>query len=179
MFYGCPVNEHERRLAQVVEGILDSYREHGNINHLDGSNLPARSEVSELLDDLISVVFPGYFNGEQLDELTSRYFVGARCARILRRMEQVTARALAVHCARGEGRHVGRDLGPRARARAAAGDPDDPRAGRVGRAGGARRRSCGVQRRGDHHELPRRRRDRRASHRALTCTRGACRCCRA
>ncbi|WP_293270861.1 serine O-acetyltransferase EpsC [Nannocystis sp.] len=92
------MNEHERRLALVVEGILDSYREHGNINHLDGSNLPARSEVSELLDDLISVVFPGYFNGEQLDELTSRYFVGARCARILRRMEQVTGRALAVHC---------------------------------------------------------------------------------
>ncbi len=99
MFYGWRVNEHERRLALVVEGILDSYREHGNINHLDGSNLPARSEVSELLDDLISVVFPGYFNGEQLDELTSRYFVGARCARILRRMEQVTTRALAVHCA--------------------------------------------------------------------------------
>ncbi|HEY0134651.1 MAG TPA: serine O-acetyltransferase EpsC [Nannocystis sp.] len=96
------MNEHERRLAQVVEGILDSYREHGNINHLDGSNLPARSEVSELLDDLISVVFPGYFNGEQLDELTSRYFVGARCARILRRMEQVMARALAVDCARRE-----------------------------------------------------------------------------
>ena len=83
----------------VVEGILASYREHGNINHLDGSNLPARSEVSELLDDLISVVFPGYFNGEQLDGLTSRYFVGARCARILRRMEMVTSRALAVHCA--------------------------------------------------------------------------------
>ena len=102
MFYGSPVNEHERRLAQVVEGILDSYREHGNINHLDGRNLPARSEVSELLDDLISVVFPGYFTGEQLDELTSRYFVGARCARILRRMEQVTARALAVDCARRE-----------------------------------------------------------------------------
>ncbi len=98
MFYGWRVNEHERRLAQVVEGILASYREHGNINHLDGSNLPARSEVSELLDDLISVVFPGYFNGEQLDGLTSRYFVGARCARILRRMEMVTSRALAVHC---------------------------------------------------------------------------------
>jgi hypothetical protein len=56
------VNEDERRLAQVVEGILHSYRQHGNINHLDGSNLPARSEVSELLDDLLTVVFPGYFN---------------------------------------------------------------------------------------------------------------------
>ena len=43
------MNDHERRLASVVEGILESYRDHGNINHLEGSNLPARSEVSELL----------------------------------------------------------------------------------------------------------------------------------
>ena len=90
------MNDHERRLASVVEGILESYREHGNINHLEGSNLPARSEVSELLDDLLSVVFPGYFNYEPLDELTARYFVGARCAKILRRLEQATSRALAV-----------------------------------------------------------------------------------
>lgn len=90
------MNDHERRLASVVEGILESYREHGNINHLEGSNLPARSEVSELLDDLLSVVFPGYFNYEPLDELTARYSVGARCAKIFRRLEQATSRALAV-----------------------------------------------------------------------------------
>lgn len=88
----------------MVEGILESYREHGNINHLEGSNLPARSEVSELLDDLLSVVFPGYFNYEPLDELTSRYFVGARCARILRCMERVAGRALAVRCTGGHKR---------------------------------------------------------------------------
>lgn len=104
MFYGWPVNEHERRLARVVEGILDSYREHGNINHLDGSNLPARDEVSELLDDLVSVVFPGYFNWEQLDGLTARYLVGARCARILRRMEEVAGRALSATCSNAAAR---------------------------------------------------------------------------
>jgi serine O-acetyltransferase len=95
------VNDHERRLASVVEGVLESYRDHGNINHLDGSNLPARSEVSELLDDVLSVVFPGYFTYEPLDDLTVRYFVGARCARILRRLEQVASRSLAVDCGGG------------------------------------------------------------------------------
>lgn len=97
--YGFAVNDHARRLAGIVEGVLQSYREHGNINHLDGSNLPARSEVSELLDDVLSVVFPGYFNYEPLDDLTVRYSVGARCARILRRLEQVVSRSLAVDCA--------------------------------------------------------------------------------
>jgi len=97
------VNDHERRLASVVEGVLESYRDHGNINHIDGNNLPARSEVSELLDDVLSIVFPGYFNYEPLDDLTVRYFVGARCARILRRLEQVVTRSLAVDCS-----HAGR-----------------------------------------------------------------------
>ncbi|MGB1014635.1 MAG: serine O-acetyltransferase EpsC [Nannocystaceae bacterium] len=95
------MNDRERTLANIVEGILESYREHGNINHLDGSNLPARNEVSQLLEDLMLVIFPGYFVLEQLDELTSRYFVGERCARILRRFEQVCLRALSVQCRGG------------------------------------------------------------------------------
>ena len=92
------MNDHEHRLARVVEEILESYQEHGNINHLDGSNLPTRSEVADLADDLVSIIFPGYFRGDQLDELTSRYFVGERCARILRHLEGVLVRALSVEC---------------------------------------------------------------------------------
>ncbi len=104
MIYVPSVNDHERRLARVVESILDSYHDHGNINHIDGNNLPTRSEISQLLDDLMSVIFPGYFSPEPLDDLTSRYFVGERCARILRRMEKITARALSVRCTKGVAR---------------------------------------------------------------------------
>lgn len=90
----------------MVEEILESYRDFGNINHLDGSNLPTRVEVADLADDLISVIFPGYFRGDQLDELTSRYFVGERCARILRVLERIIARAMAVECGAQESRRV-------------------------------------------------------------------------
>src|SRR5688572_7158103 len=86
--------EH-RVLALAIDAVLTSYAEHGNINHLDGQNLPSRSEVSALLDDLVSIVFPGYFIQEQLDGLTARYFVGERCARALRGLERVIGRALA------------------------------------------------------------------------------------
>ena len=85
---------NERVLASAIDGIIASYAEHGNINHLDGENLPSRSEVSSLLEDLVSIVFPGYFVSEQVDALTCRYFVGERCARALRGTERVTARAL-------------------------------------------------------------------------------------
>lgn len=90
------MEDSERRLAQVVDQILESYDAHGNINHLDGSNLPSRAEVSEVLSDLVSVMFPGFFGQDHLDELTSRYFVGERCARCLRRLERIIERAIGV-----------------------------------------------------------------------------------
>lgn len=90
------MNENERRLAQAVDKILASYSQHGNINYFDGENLPTRSEVDELLNDLMAVIFPGYFTRERLDDLTARYFVGERCARSLRRLERLVNRAFRV-----------------------------------------------------------------------------------
>lgn len=84
----------QRVLARAIDGIMESYAEHGNINHLDGQNLPSRAEVEQLLDDLVAILFPGYFVKDQLDELTARYFVGERCARVLRGLERSVARAL-------------------------------------------------------------------------------------
>jgi serine O-acetyltransferase len=89
------MTEPERALAQAIDDILQSYADHGNINHLDGANLPSRSVVADLLGDLVSIVFPGYFVAERVDSLTCRYFVGERCARVLRNLEHVAARAMA------------------------------------------------------------------------------------
>lgn len=88
------MSDTERQLADAIEGILNSYTEHGNINHLDGNNLPSRAEIGQLLDDLLSLVFPGYLGADQVDGLSSRYFVGERCARILRDLERVLGRVI-------------------------------------------------------------------------------------
>jgi len=85
----------QRVLAGAIDDILASYASHGNINHIDGANLPSRALVGNLLQDLVSIVFPGYFVEEKVDALTCRFFVGERCARALRQLEHVTARALA------------------------------------------------------------------------------------
>ena len=95
------MTETQRQLAAVIEDILESYAEQGNINHLDGSNLPSRAEVGRLLDDLLSLVFPGFLGHDEVDELSSRYFVGERVASSLRGLERVIGRAMGVHCAAG------------------------------------------------------------------------------
>ena len=37
-----------------------------------------------------AIVFPGFFVREQIDPLTCRYFVGERCARVLRGLERAS-----------------------------------------------------------------------------------------
>jgi serine O-acetyltransferase len=55
----------------LLQPILDSYRESGGINHVDRSNLPSKNAVGALCEDLLHLLFPGFFSGEAVssDEL--------------------------------------------------------------------------------------------------------------
>ncbi len=89
----------EKCLANAIDALLDSYRRHGNINHLETTALPSRHRVTQLLDNLMDLVFPGYFGEENLDELTSTYVLSERCARLLRDLSATCARAMRMeHC---------------------------------------------------------------------------------
>lgn len=91
--------DRESSLAKAVEGILESYKRHGHINHIEATALPSRSRVTELLDDLLDLVFPGYFGESSFDELSSRYVIGERCARVLRDLTRASSRAM--RCVQG------------------------------------------------------------------------------
>jgi serine O-acetyltransferase len=88
--------ERERGLAVAIEAILESYRLHGNINHIEATALPSRARVTQLLDELTDLVFPGYFGDDNLDELVSGYVIGERCARLYRDLAQVIYRSFRV-----------------------------------------------------------------------------------
>ncbi|MEI6035352.1 MAG: serine O-acetyltransferase EpsC [Verrucomicrobiae bacterium] len=53
--------------------ILHSYREVGGINHLDRANLPSKRSISILCEDLLHLLFPGFFSDDAVssEELPS------------------------------------------------------------------------------------------------------------
>jgi serine O-acetyltransferase len=59
--------------THLLEAILDSYRESGGINHLDRANLPSKKAVAKICDDLLHLLFPGFFSEEAVssEELPS------------------------------------------------------------------------------------------------------------
>jgi len=48
-------------LDEIKQALLDSYRSHGGINHVDGINLPSQESVNQLATDFMHLLFPGYF----------------------------------------------------------------------------------------------------------------------
>lgn len=53
-------------MDKIKQELLDSYRHHGGINHMDGPNLPSREGVDLLATDLMHLLFPGYFEKRTL-----------------------------------------------------------------------------------------------------------------
>jgi len=52
------------RQEEIVQGLMKSYHEVGGINHLDSANLPSKRVIASLCEDLLHLLFPGFFSEE-------------------------------------------------------------------------------------------------------------------
>ena len=66
---------------------------------------PSRPVVIELVEDLRSVLFPGYFGISELTEESMRFHVGARLDRALRALREQLRRAICFACPQAEPRN--------------------------------------------------------------------------
>lgn len=66
----------EEGLPNLVDEIMGSYERYGGIDHLEGKELPLKQVVIEVLEDFLTVIFPGYLGKEDMTKSTIRYFLG-------------------------------------------------------------------------------------------------------
>lgn len=59
------MNNLGKNLTKIAENIVKTYEKDGGINRIDGVNLPATQPVVDILDDMMHILFPGYF-GERV-----------------------------------------------------------------------------------------------------------------
>jgi serine O-acetyltransferase len=52
------------RRDEIVKSLLESYAAIGGINHLDVANLPSKRAVAAICDELLQLLFPGFFSEE-------------------------------------------------------------------------------------------------------------------
>ena len=87
-------------LAPVVDRLCKDAALTGAFGAGGKVTLPSRDAVIQIVEDLRSVLFPGYFGTNDLHDESLHYFVGATLARALRSLEEQVRRGLAF-----DGRH--------------------------------------------------------------------------
>jgi len=98
------MNEIRRQIPGVVDALLNTYDRHGGTSHnLSGRPLPDRQVVAAILDDLLEVLYPGYYGPREMTEDNVRYYVGERVDRIAFRLRRELYRALHHRCVKNDG----------------------------------------------------------------------------
>jgi serine O-acetyltransferase len=92
----------EKGLPDLVQQISENYEIYGGINHLDEKDLPSKKVVSEILEDLLSVLFPGYLGKEKVTKSNINDFLTKTLTSIYSRLVKEVDKSLKYFCRRNK-----------------------------------------------------------------------------
>ncbi len=90
----------EEGLSKLVDEIMENYDKYGGINHLEGKDLPSKEVVIEAVEDLLTVIFPGYVGRVEINRSNTRYFLGNMLHSCYRRLVGEAEKCLKYVCRR-------------------------------------------------------------------------------
>ncbi len=84
----------QKNLKEIIEQILDTYKDDQGINHIEGPNLPSREAVEEIVVDLLNVVFPGYYEKLEISREEVSLYIWERIVSIYHNLSREIAKSL-------------------------------------------------------------------------------------
>jgi len=88
----------ENGLPNLVEKIVSNYSTFGGMDHLEGKDLPSKNVVIEVLDDLFTVLFPGYLGDSEISKANIKYHLGTKLTSIYTRLTNEVEKSLKYIC---------------------------------------------------------------------------------
>ena len=88
------------RLPGLIKDIVAGYSRTTEINHLEGTALPDRQKVAEILDTMFGIIFPGYFGERGVDRTTVEFHIGTEVESLHRLLFEQISRAITHECKR-------------------------------------------------------------------------------
>jgi serine O-acetyltransferase len=95
-------------LPEITEALVGTYTECSRTSHLGHKPLPSREVIVEVLDDLMDILYPGYWRRQNLHIGNVEYHVGDVIDRLHDKLTTQIARALRheAECGNGDGQAV-------------------------------------------------------------------------
>src|SRR6202012_4692849 len=81
-------------LPEITEALVATYTECSRTSHLGHKALPSREAIVEILDDLMDILYPGYWRRQNLHIGNVEYHVGDIIDRLHDKLTTQIARAL-------------------------------------------------------------------------------------
>ena len=75
-----------------------SYEKFGGMDHLEGRDLPSKKVVIEVLEDLFSILFPGYLGDSEVTKANIKYHLGLKITSVYTRLTDETEKSLKYIC---------------------------------------------------------------------------------
>lgn len=86
------------RAREITEKVCATYEDQQGINHLDGSNMPQREAVLDVLERLLEICFPGYTGRQFFDRAGLQFAIGDYVNGVFRDLTEQVRRAFAYRC---------------------------------------------------------------------------------
>ncbi|HTY55897.1 MAG TPA: serine O-acetyltransferase EpsC [Candidatus Binataceae bacterium] len=97
-----------QKLAEIGDSLVESFCLFGGINHLDGANLPSREAVVGVTQDLLRLMFPGFYDKDPIPTNQIAAYASELVSSVARRLENEMRRSLEYrpHNQNGRDEHV-------------------------------------------------------------------------
>ena len=66
----------DQGLPKLVDDVIKNYETFGGMDHLEGKDLPSKKAVIDVLEDLLTVFFPGYYGKSEITKSNVKYVIG-------------------------------------------------------------------------------------------------------
>jgi len=88
----------EKGLPKLVDEIMDNYEQFGGMDHLEGRDLPSKKVVIEVLEDLFTILFPGYLGDSEITKANIKYHLGTKLTSVHTRLTEEIEKSLKYIC---------------------------------------------------------------------------------
>jgi serine O-acetyltransferase len=85
-------------LPALVDTIIENYETFGGMDHLEGKEIPSKKVVIEVLEDLLTVIFPGYLGKTETTKSNIRYVLGNTLNTVYIKLAAETEKSLKHLC---------------------------------------------------------------------------------
>lgn len=84
-------------VTKLTNELIASYAQVGGINHLDGKNLPSKRAITAITQDLLRLLFPGFFDEKPIHSSEIKVETAALLDSILGKLEDEIRKSLEYH----------------------------------------------------------------------------------